>query len=221
MTPGAQGGREGVAQVKLVVGLGNPGPEYRFSPHNLGFAVVERLAGRHAVSLARQRAHSRYGRFALGPEEVWLIQPQTFMNRSGVAVKEWLEIQDCGPEELLILADDLDLPWGKIRIRQRGSSGGHHGLESIIEAIGARQFTRLRIGVSPEGELEDPVRYLLEPIPPPQRPQVEAMVDRAADAAEMIVREGAPKAMNRINRRDSAAEPAASPPSAKSAKQEK
>ena len=188
--------------MKLVVGLGNPGPEYKYSPHNMGFAVIGRLAVRQGVSLERRRAHSLYGRFTLGEEEIWLIQPQTFMNRSGAAVREWFQKEGCGPEELVVVADELDLPWGTIQIRQRGGSAGHHGLESIMEAIGAREFIRIRIGVSPEQELEDPVSYLLAPVRRSRRESMEEAVNRAADATEMILREGASKAMNRFNRRE-------------------
>ena len=188
--------------MKLLVGLGNPGPEYKFSPHNMGFALVERLAQRHRVSLELKKAHSLCGRFQLGSEEIWLIQPQTFMNRSGAAVSEWLRKQACGPEELLVLHDELDLPWGAIQIRERGGSAGHHGLESIIEAIGTREFVRVRIGVAPEMAVEDPVSYLLRPLRRSDRDGMEEILDRAADATEMILREGVHKAMNRFNRRE-------------------
>jgi len=197
--------------VKLVVGLGNPGPEYECSPHNMGFAVVDRLAERHDVGLTRRKAHSLCGHFLLGSEKIWLVQPQTFMNNSGAAVAEWFRKEGCGPEDLVVLADELDLPWGTIQIRQRGGSAGHHGLESIMQAIGTKAFTRMRIGVAPEHELNDPVSYLLRPVRTERRRSLGPVVDRAADAAEMILREGAAKAMNRFNRRDAAAE-AASPP---------
>ena len=197
--------------MKLVVGLGNPGPEYKYSPHNMGFAVVDRLAERHDVGLTRRRAHSLCGHFLLGSEKIWVVQPQTFMNNIGTAVAEWFHKEGCGPEDLVVLADELDLPWGMIQIRQRGGSAGHHGLESIMEAIGTKAFTRMRIGVDPERELDDPVSYLLRPMRAEQRRSVGAIVDRAADAVEMILQEGAAKAMNRFNRRDAAAE-AAPPP---------
>lgn len=192
--------------MKLIVGLGNPGPDYEFSPHNLGFQVVDRLAEQHSVRLTRKQAHSLCGRFLLAEEDVWLIQPQTYMNRSGLAVQEWLRKQGCGPEELVVVADDLDLPWGTMRIRHKGGAAGHHGLESIIEAIGTPQFVRLRIGVRPERKMEDPVEYLLSPVSRAQRRALESIVDRAADAVEAILREGAATAMNRFNRRRSISE---------------
>lgn len=197
--------------MKLIVGLGNPGPEYDFSPHNFGFAVVRRLAERHSVRLTRRQARSLCGRFLFGSEEVWLIQPQTFMNLSGQAVKQWLARENCGPQDLAVIADDLDLPWGKLRIRQKGSAGGHHGLESVIDSIGTSQFTRLRIGVAPQRPIEDPVEYLLAPLPRSLRREAENIADRAADAVETILREGASKAMTRFNRSDADLETAPSP----------
>ena len=188
--------------MKLVVGLGNPGPQYAFSPHNLGFAVVDRLALRHDVSVASRRSHSLCGHFLLGSEKTWLIQPQTFMNLSGLAVKDWLRKEECGPQDLLVICDELDLSWGAVQIRQRGGSAGHHGVQSVIEAIGTKEFLRVRIGVAPGHPLEDPVSYLLAPVRRGQREAMEEVVDRAADAAEMILREGVAKAMNRFNRRD-------------------
>ncbi|OFW09993.1 MAG: aminoacyl-tRNA hydrolase [Acidobacteria bacterium RIFCSPLOWO2_02_FULL_59_13] len=197
--------------MKLVVGLGNPGPEYDFSPHNLGFAVVDRLAERGAVRVTRPQAHSLCARCRLGEEEVWLVKPQTYMNRSGIAVREWLDRQDCGPQDLIIIADDLDLPWGQIRIRPKGSAGGHHGLESVMEAIGSQQFTRVRMGVQPEREVEDPVRYLLSPVGRARRAPTRTFIERAAEAVEMIVAVGTPQAMNVFNRKEPPLETASQP----------
>jgi PTH1 family peptidyl-tRNA hydrolase len=185
--------------LKLIFGLGNPGSEYESSPHNLGFAVVDRLAERNSVRLTRRQALSLCGRFESGGEEVWLIKPQTFMNRSGEAVKKWMAAQGCGPEDIVVIYDELDLPWGTIRIRQKGGAAGNHGLESILAAIGTNQFTRVRIGVDPERH-SDTVGYLLTPMGPARRRQIEPVVDTAAEAAETILREGAPRAMNRFNR---------------------
>ena len=179
----------------------------------MGFAVIDRLAQRHGISLERRRAQSLYGRLQLGEEEVFLIQPQTFMNLSGNAVREWLRKQPCGPEELVVLHDELDLPWGSIQVRQRGGSAGHHGLESIIAAIGTKEFARVRMGVSPDSAApgehareDDRISYLLRPVKRSLRESMDEMVDRSADAAEAIVREGVHKAMNRFNRRDKSSE---------------
>ena len=196
-----QVGDGGNVPVKLVVGLGNPGAEYKYSPHNMGFAVVDRLAQRFGVRLERHRAKSRCGRIQVQERGIWLIQPQTFMNLSGESVREWIRKEGCGSEYLLVLADELDLPWGAIQIRQRGGSAGHHGVQSIIEAIGTREFVRVRIGVSPEEAIEDEVAYLLRPMRRSQRKGMDEIVDRAADATEMILRQGVPEAMNRFNQR--------------------
>lgn len=167
--------------------------------------MIDRLAERHAVRVSRKEAESLCGWLEVGGQEAWLVKPQTYMNRSGRAVQEWLLRKGCEPPDLVVIADDLDLSWGRLRIRQRGGTGGHHGLESIVEAIGSRQFPRVRIGVQPEYEMDDPVRYLLSPVSRAQRPVVRAVLDRAADAVETILTEGTEKAMTIYNRRDSSA----------------
>ena len=194
--------------MKLIFGLGNPGPEYEFSPHNFGFAVVDRLAERHSVRVGRKQSHSLCGRLERDEEEIWLIKPQTFMNHSGLAVKEWVTKQGCGFQDIVVVADELDLPWGQLRIRQQGGAAGHHGMESIIESLGTKQFTRLRIGVQPEHAIEDAIGYLLTPVRRSRRPEMEAIVDRAAEAVETILRLGAARAMTAFNRREASSEPA-------------
>jgi len=193
--------------VKLIFGLGNPGPEYEFSPHNLGFGVVDRLAERHAVRVTRKQAQALCGRFEFEfeskEEEIWLIKPMTFMNQSGVAVREWVAKQGGDAKDLVVIADELDLPWGQLRIRQQGGAAGHHGMESVIESLGTKQFTRLRIGVSPGHAIADSVRYLLTPVGRSRRRELDAIFDRAADAVDAILRVGAARAMTTFNRRDS------------------
>ena len=193
--------------MKLIFGLGNPGPEYEFSPHNFGFGVVDRLAERHSVRVSRKQSHSLCGRFERDEEEIWLIKPQTFMNHSGLAVKEWVTKQGCGPGDIVVVADELDLPRGQLRIRQQGGAAGHHGMESIIESLGTKHFTRLRIGVQPEHPIEDPIGYLLTPVRRSRRPEMEAIVDRAAEAVEAILRLGAARAMTAFNRREASSDP--------------
>jgi len=195
-------GEGGKTPVKLVVGLGNPGAEYKHSPHNMGFAVVDRLAERLGVGLDRKRAKSRYGKMQCGGEDVFLIQPQTYMNLSGLSIKEWLDKEGCRPGDLVVIHDELDLPWDTIQIRQRGSSAGHHGVESIIETLGLKEFVRVRIGVAPDHPLEDPAGYLLRPVRGSQRKAMDEIVERAAQATEMILREGVAKAMSRFNQRE-------------------
>ncbi len=192
--------------MKLVVGLGNPGAEYRHSPHNLGFAVVEQMARRLGVELSRHRAHSLCGAAQMGEapgpiHKVWLIEPQTFMNLSGKSVRQWLEIEECGPRDLIVVHDELDLPWGRLQIRQQGGSAGHNGIESIIDSIGTKEFVRLRVGVGGDYRLGDPVEYLLKPVSLARRKEVELIADRAAEAVEEMIREGVATAMNRVNRK--------------------
>ena len=193
--------------MKLIFGLGNPGPEYEFSPHNMGFGVVDRLAERRSVRMGRKQGHALCGKFELDDEEIWLIKPQTMMNLSGLAVGEWVAKQNCDTADILVVADELDLPWGQLRIRQQGGAAGHHGMESVIEALGTKQFTRLRIGVRPERPLADSIRYLLTPLARSRRAELDGILDRAADAVEAILKLGAAQAMTQFNRRESAAEP--------------
>lgn len=195
--------------VKLVVGLGNPGAEYQHSPHNMGFAVVEQLARRLQVQLTRHRAHSLCGdgvvKASDGEVKVWLIEPQTFMNLSGKSVVQWLEIEDRGPEDLIVVYDELDLPWGRLQIRQQGGSAGHNGMESIISSIGTKEFARLRVGVGQQHK-GDPVQYLLKPASLARCKEIEQIADAAAEAVERMIRDGVAKAMNHVNRREQEAQ---------------
>jgi PTH1 family peptidyl-tRNA hydrolase len=203
--------------VKLIFGLGNPGPEYEFSPHNMGFGVVDRVAERRAVRMGRKQGHALCGKFDLDGREIWLIKPQTMMNLSGLAVREWVKSQGCDPGEILVVADEMDLPWGQLRIRQQGGAAGHHGLESVIESLGTKQFARLRVGVRPDHARADSVRYLLAQAPRSRREEMEAIFDRAADAVEAILRVGTTRAMTEFNRRDSSPEPESTPERTKEA----
>lgn len=189
----------------LVVGLGNPGEEYSFTPHNLGFMVVAKLAERHAIRLNRKENMSRVGLGLLpGPEgmkHVVLAQPQTFMNLSGGAVKGLMERYEVPPERLLLVYDELDLPWGSLRIRVGGSAAGHKGVNSVINSLGTDAFIRLRIGIDPGRPRGEEAKFVLAPFQRARAKEVEEMVDRAADAVETIIAEGASKAMAKYNRR--------------------
>ena len=187
--------------IKLVVGLGNPGTEYQHSPHNMGFAVLEEMARRLGVELSRHRAHSLCGAGAIGETKVWLIQPQTFMNLSGKSVAQWLQIEGCGADDLIVVYDELDLPWGRLQIRQQGGSAGHNGMESSISSIGTKQFPRLRVGVGVEHK-GDPVAYLLKPASLARRKQLQQIAEQGAEAVEHMIRDGVSKAMNQVNRRE-------------------
>ncbi|MGQ9918219.1 MAG: aminoacyl-tRNA hydrolase [Bryobacteraceae bacterium] len=185
----------------LVVGLGNPGPEYEWTPHNLGFLTVDRLAERHSVRLSRYDCRAVVGLGRIGNKAVLLAKPQTFMNLSGQSVKGLLEKLEIGPERLLVIYDDLDLPWLSLRIRPKGSAGGHHGVEDIIRCLGRDDFARLRLGIHPGHEVRDGARFVLAPFRSGQRKELDRLLDDASAAAESIITEGVEKAMAVHNRR--------------------
>ncbi len=187
--------------MRLIVGLGNPGSEYEFTPHNLGFLVIDRLSERAGVRLARTGLRSLAAVARLAGEEALLAKPQTYMNASGMAVRALLEKRNETPESLVIIADDVALPWGMIRIRERGQSGGHNGLESIIGAIGTEEFCRVRVGIQPEHPVSDLAAYVLAPMRKAQLAVADEAADRAADAVEMILKEGVKRAMTRFNQK--------------------
>jgi PTH1 family peptidyl-tRNA hydrolase len=187
--------------MKLIAGLGNPGYEYRLTPHNLGFMAIDRLAEVCGKELARREAQALTASTELAGERVILAKPQTYMNLSGLAVARLLRNYDLTPRDLLVLVDEIELPLGMLRIRPRGSAGGHNGLKSIIGALEADDFTRLRMGVRPEGPVEDYVSYLLRPFPVAEEELVAKMLDEASEAVCVILSEGVQKAMNRFNRR--------------------
>ncbi len=184
--------------MKLIVGLGNPGPEYSDTRHNIGFLVVDELASRHGVSLRSQaKWKARTARIADVGDGVMLVKPTTFMNLSGWAVREIAGFYRLPPDDLLIVVDDADLPVGRLRLRPGGSAGGHNGLKSIIEELGADAFPRLRIGVGRQpGELRN---HVLGRFSADEELRIEAAVKRAADAAELFAREGILAAMNAFN----------------------
>lgn len=187
--------------MKLVVGLGNPGYEYVLTPHNLGFMVAERLAGQCGAEISRPEAQALTAHVNFGGSDVVLAKPMTFMNLSGVAVRRLMERYEVPPTDLIVLVDEADLPFGTIRIRPRGSAGGHNGLKSIIGALGSVDFVRVRMGVQPDHPVSDRAAHVLGRFRREQLESVADMVDRAADAVEVIIREGVELAMNRFNRR--------------------
>jgi peptidyl-tRNA hydrolase, PTH1 family len=193
--------RRVAALMRLIVGLGNPGPEYAWTPHNLGFFVVDRLAERGGIRVERPEAKAYIGRGKLAGQEVLLAKPQTYMNVSGLAVRELLERFECDPAEMIVVYDDVALPWGMLRIRERGSAGGHNGLKSLIGALGTHEFARVRLGVQPEDPVGDLASYVLCPMGRNELEIAAEMVVEAAEAVETILAEGAHCAMNRFNRR--------------------
>ncbi|MFZ0580281.1 MAG: aminoacyl-tRNA hydrolase [Candidatus Acidiferrales bacterium] len=187
--------------MRLIVGLGNPGPEYEFTPHNLGFLAVDALAGRAGIRVTRPEAKSYVGLGTVAGNEVVLAKPQTMMNLSGAAVRILLERYECKAAEMIVLSDEAMLPWGMLRIRERGSAGGHNGLKSIIASLGTNEFIRVRMGVKPEFPLGDMADYVLGTMRKPEREIAAQMVADAADAVELILKDGVGKAMSRFNRR--------------------
>ena len=187
--------------MRLIVGLGNPGKEYEWSRHNLGFMLIDKLASEAGIAVSRRECSSLVGRGELEGSAVKLVKPQTFMNLSGQAVCCLLAKHKCDRpgDQLVVISDDLALPFGKIRIRERGSAGGHNGLKSIIAAIGTNEFVRLRIGIQPEHPLSDTKRFVLDSFPKTERSSVEETIERGAEALRAILKDGVIKAMAEYN----------------------
>ncbi len=189
--------------MKLIVGLGNPGIEYQFTPHNLGFLVVDRIASERGVEIRNRQCRALTARTQVGDEPVLLAKPETFMNLSGLSVRELVAEYEAKPEaDLIVIQDELDFPLGTLRIHTRRSSAGHNGIESIIGALGTQDFLRIRIGVAPEHKVEDGERYLLSPFRKADLAVVDGMLDTAAEAVKAILTEGSAAAMNRFNRKE-------------------
>lgn len=188
--------------MKLIVGLGNPGIEYQFTPHNLGFLTIDRIASECGVEVRNRHCRALTARAVIGSEPVLLAKPETFMNLSGMSVRELVAEHEIRPEaDLIVIYDELDLPWGAIRIRQRGSSAGHNGMESVIGELGTQEFLRIRLGVAPDRKVADGMTYLLAPFRKVQLKQVDEVIDKAAEAVNVILKEGPAAAMNRFNRK--------------------
>ncbi len=185
----------------LVAGLGNPGPEYERTPHNLGFLAVDRVAARHAIRVTRREANSLVGLGQVAGAPVVLVKPQTFMNVSGPAVKALLDRYELGAANLLLVYDELALPWTQLRIRPKGSSAGHNGVKSVIRFVGTEEFARLRLGIHPGHPVGESVKYVLEPFRKPLWKELDEMLDHAADAIESILAEGVDKSMAKYNNR--------------------
>lgn len=188
--------------MKLIVGLGNPGIEYQFTPHNLGFLAIDRIAEQCGVRVVNRNCRALTGRARIGDMEVLLAKPETYMNLSGMAVRELVEEYEAQPEkDLIVIYDELALPWGSIRVRERGSSGGHNGIQSILDALKTSEVPRIRLGIGPDYPVGDGARYVLSPMKKPQLEAAADMVDAAAEAVRVILSEGPGAAMTRFNRK--------------------
>ena len=181
--------------MKLIVGLGNPGIEYQFTPHNLGFLAIDRIANDQGVEVRNRQCRALTARTTIGQEQLVLAKPETFMNLSGVSVGELCKKLEIRPEaDLIVIYDELDLPLGTLRIRERGSSAGHNGMKSIIGSLGTQEFLRIRIGIAPE-------KKILKPFRKAQLKLVDEALEAAAEAVKVILIEGRAAAMNRFNRK--------------------
>ena len=183
----------------LIVGLGNPGENYRFTRHNVGFRVVEALVLKHNVKL-REKDEAIWGSFSLEDREVHLFFPQTFMNDSGRAVAPFLRYRNIPLEKILVVSDDLDLPVGKIRLRTSGGSGGHHGLDSLIAHLQSSDFPRLRIGVSKPPSAQEGASHVLSSFTPDEKPKIEQAIERSRDGIETFILKGPEAAMGELNK---------------------
>ena len=185
----------------MIVGLGNPGIEYAWTPHNLGFLVVDVLAEDFGIRVIRPEAKSLVGLGEIAGRDVVLAKPQTMMNLSGLAVRELIGRAECDPSDVIVICDDIALPWGMLRVRERGTAGGHNGLKSVIGAIGTTEFVRVRLGVKPEEMRGDLKEYVLRQIRRDEEDAVGEEVEQGAEAVKVILAEGTQAAMNRFNRK--------------------
>lgn len=186
--------------MRAIIGLGNPGEAYAGTRHNVGFWVVSLLAQRYSIPLNRHRYNARYGQGEIRGVSVLLVQPMTFMNRSGEAVRPLLKAYRLSPQQMLVVYDDIALPLGTLRMRARGSAGGHNGMRSIIAALGTEEFPRLRIGIGAPPEGVDPADYVLSPFEENEKPLMRQMLEHAADACEAWLTEPIEQVMSRFNR---------------------
>lgn len=188
--------------MRLVLGLGNPGRRYERTRHNVGFEVVERLAGRHGIALDRERHRARYGTGHIGGQAVMLAEPLTFMNLSGEAVRPLARYHSLEPEEMIVVHDEADLPPGTVRVKQGGGIAGHNGLRSLVRHLGTNGFIRVRVGIGRPGDAEEPLADWVLRIPAPDdAAALDEGVEAAADAVETILADGVEAAMGRFNRR--------------------
>lgn len=195
-------GSSGEAEPRMycIAGLGNPGTRYEATPHNIGFWVIDELAKRYFIRLAKSESGTLVGAGKIRDREIVLVKPHTFMNNSGVGLSAVLKSRNLRNEDLIVVHDEIDLPWTALRIRKNGSAAGHNGVKSIIAALKTDVFTRVRVGIRPDHEF-DAATYVLAPLEQDMREEVPEVVSYAADAIEVIVAEGAVRAMAKCNRR--------------------
>src|SRR6059058_2733811 len=187
--------------MRLIVGLGNPDPEYQWTPHNLGFMIVDELANRNGIRVERPEGKALVGRGKVAGEEVLLAKPQTYMNLSGISVRELLTKYELDVDALLVMWDEVQLPLGIVRIHPDGSAGSHNGAKSVISAVGTQKFARLRLGCGPDYPLNSRREHVLRPMKKAELETAAEMIGEAGDAVEMILTQGLDAAMTKYNRR--------------------
>jgi peptidyl-tRNA hydrolase, PTH1 family len=186
---------------KLIVGLGNPGEEYEHTAHNLGFLVVDRLAERNGIKIGRKDSMALVGQGTVAGQRVLLAKPQTFMNVSGDSVNGLLVKNEIGPGNLILVYDELDLPWQSLRIRPGGSAGGHRGVDSVIRSVKTKEFPRVRLGIHGGRREKDGAHIVLAKLKRAQRQELDELLDYASQAVESMIAEGVEKSMAKFNRR--------------------
>jgi peptidyl-tRNA hydrolase, PTH1 family len=187
--------------MRLIVGLGNPDPEYQWTPHNLGFMAVDELANRNSIRVERPEGKALVGRGKIAGEDVVLAKPQTYMNLSGVSVRELLAKYELDVSDLLVMWDEVQLPLGTIRIHPDGSAGSHNGAKSVIGSLGTQQFARLRLGCGADRPVSNRKEYVLRPMRKAELEVASEMIGDAGDAVELILTQGLDAAMTKYNRR--------------------
>ena len=185
----------------LVAGLGNPGEEYALTPHNLGFLTVDRLAGRYGIRISRKDSKALVGLGEIDGHPVMLAKPQTFMNLSGTSLAPLMEKHSIGLDRLIVVYDELDLPWTALRIKPRGSAAGHKGMSSVIASLGSSDLVRVRLGIHPGHPVASGADFVLAPFKRSQRKELDELVDYSVDAVCSIIAEGVEMAMTKFNRR--------------------
>lgn len=187
--------------MNIIFGLGNPGVRYRKTRHNIGFQIVDRLAEKYHIRLSSKRFKSLYGKGWIDVKEVILAKPMTYMNQSGEAVREALNFFRLSVEDLIIVHDDLDLPFGRLRFKRKGGDGGHQGVRSITESLNQNNFLRLKVGIGRPPEGMDPSEYVLSPFDEIEQSKLEEVISRGVESIEVLLREGLERAMNQFQKK--------------------
>jgi PTH1 family peptidyl-tRNA hydrolase len=186
---------------KLIVGLGNPGEEYESTAHNLGFLVIDRIAARNGIRVGRKDSRALVGHGTLAGKKVLLVKPQTFMNVSGPSVRALMAKNEIPVQDLVVVYDELDLPWKSLRIRPSGSAAGHRGVASVIESVGSQDFPRVRLGIHGGRRSKDGANIVLAQLKRAHKEELDELLDYASEAVESIIAEGVEKSMTKFNRR--------------------